>query len=89
MGIDGTLMLDDASFFPPATQDAKQVLVVPDARLDPRFSQSPLVTAEPAVRFYAAAPMVNTDGHAVGVLCVIDHAAQYACSLANSAACRR
>ena len=74
VGIDGTLMLDDASFFPPATQVAKQVLVVPDARLDPRFSQSPLVTAEPAVRFYAAAPLVNKDGHAVGALCVIGHA---------------
>jgi CheY-like chemotaxis protein len=74
VGIDGTLMLDDERFFFPATQDAKHVLVVPDARLDPRFSQSPLVIAEPAVRFYAAAPMVNTDGHAVGALCVIDHA---------------
>jgi signal transduction histidine kinase len=73
VGIDGTLMLDDERFFPPASQDAKYVLVVPDALVDPRFSQSPLVIAESAVRFYAAAPMVNTDGHAVGVLCVIDH----------------
>jgi signal transduction histidine kinase len=73
VGIDGTLMLDDERFFPPATQDAKHVLVVPDARVDPRFSQSPLVIAESAVRFYAAAPMVNADGYAVGVLCVIDH----------------
>jgi signal transduction histidine kinase/CheY-like chemotaxis protein len=72
VGIDGTLMLDDERFFPPATQDAKHVLVVPDARVDPRFSQSPLVIAESAVRFYAAAPIVNTDGCAVGVLCVID-----------------
>ena len=73
VGIDGTLMLDDERFFPPATQDAKHVLVVPDARVDPRFSQNPLVIAESAVRFYAAAPMVNADGYAVGVLCVIDH----------------
>ena len=73
VGIDGMLMLDDERFVPPASQDAKQVLVVPDARVDPRFSQSPLVIAEAAVRFYAAAPIVNTDGYAVGVLCVIDH----------------
>ena len=73
VGIDGTLMLDDARFFAPAIRDTKHVLVVPDTRLDSRFSQSPLVIAEPAMRFYAAAPIVNTDGHAVGVLCVIDH----------------
>lgn len=72
VGIDGMLMLDDDRFFSPATQDVKHVLVVSDACLDPRFSQSPLVIAESAVRFYAAAPIVNTDGQAVGVLCVID-----------------
>ncbi len=34
----------------------KTLLVVPDARQDPRFAANPLVTGEPFIRFYAGAP---------------------------------
>ncbi|MDP4003896.1 GAF domain-containing protein [Methylobacterium sp. NEAU K] len=48
------------------------VLVIPDTQHDPRFSDNPLVTGAPFVRFYAGAPLITADGFRLGSLCVAD-----------------
>lgn len=52
--------------------ESKELFIVPDTTQDPRFAESPLVTGESHVRFYAGAPLLAPEGAVLGRLCVMD-----------------
>lgn len=76
-GIDATEMGRGDAFCSHAIH-VEDMMVVEDARRDPRFATNPLVTGAPHIRFYAGVPLrpaaagYSEDLAGIGTLCVID-----------------
>jgi diguanylate cyclase (GGDEF)-like protein/PAS domain S-box-containing protein len=48
------------------------LFLVKDALMDARFGSNPLVTGDPAIRFFAGVGLFTSDGDPIGTLCVVD-----------------
>ena len=66
----------DVAFCDHAICFPDQMLVVPDAVADPRFTTNPLVTGDLSIRFYAGMPLVTPGGAPIGTVCVLDREAR-------------
>jgi diguanylate cyclase (GGDEF)-like protein/PAS domain S-box-containing protein len=71
VGIDVDQTHRDISFCGHAIHHSEP-LHIADASCDPRFSDNPLVTGPPYIRFYCGVPLLSLERQSVGTLCLID-----------------
>lgn len=71
IGLDVQEIPADFGFCPLCIQQ-RDILIIPDTLSDERFATNPIVTSAPYVRFYAGVPLITPEGHAIGIICVVD-----------------
>lgn len=70
-GIDGCETARDISFCTHAIRGTEP-FIIPNALMDARFVNNPLVTGPPHIRSYAGIPLMTPDGYNIGSLCAMD-----------------
>lgn len=70
-GLDATETPREVSFCTHVIK-GDETLQVSDATSDDRFTDSPLITEDPKIRFYAGCPIESPDGNKLGTLCIMD-----------------
>ena len=73
IGIDGVSEIPRNVGFCPHAIMQDGIFEVKNATTDVRFKNSPLVTDAPNAQYYAGAPLITSDGYALGTLCVMDY----------------
>lgn len=71
VGIQQTQSPAVTSFCEAFFSTTRDLIVVEDTLLDPRFAVHPMVSGRPFIRFYAAARL-TVGGHTIGTLCAYD-----------------
>jgi GAF domain-containing protein len=71
-GLDVKQTPRDVSFCGHALASTEPLFVVPDASVDERFADNPLVAGDPNIRFYAGGVLETASGDRLGTLCIID-----------------
>jgi GAF domain-containing protein len=71
-GIDSPETSKEISFCAHTIVDT-DMLMIPDAKKDKRFSENPFVTGDPHIVFYLGCPVHSPDGFKIGSLCAIDN----------------
>ncbi len=85
-GIEPGVYRRATSFCGHAIMTPNDVFVVEDAEHDVRFAGNPSVLDDPVLRFYAGAPLLDTQGLPLGTLCVFDGAPRHALSRTQTTA---
>ena len=72
IGLERSEIPREDAFCNHAIMRPEDILIVNDATRDKRFTDNPLVTTEPHIRFYTGVPLVTSNGEALGTICVFD-----------------
>lgn len=72
VGLESIIETPRDGSFCQSTLENEELLEIPDAALDERFWDKPMVVGHPDIRFYCGAPIKLPMGEIIGAICVLD-----------------